>query len=288
MIHSMTAIALREDETPWGTLSWELRSVNHRYLELSPRMPEALRSLEPEIRARIGQRLQRGKVDVNLRFQPKELGAENGELDGALLARLIELTVQVADAADSIEPLRVIDVLRWPGILKNPAIDYEALGERVMALLDQALDDLATMRHNEGTRLVALLQQRLQAMQAIVLEVRGVLPEVVGHFRARLEARLQEVQQQVDPARLEQEIVIFAQKIDVAEELDRLEAHIAAITEVLQGSGSIGRRLDFLMQELNREANTLASKAADVRLTSAAVELKVLIEQMREQVQNIE
>lgn len=287
MIHSMTAFARRGADTPWGTLTWELRSVNHRYLELGIRLPEELRALEPRVRELMQARLKRGKVDAGLWFT--RAAATDAVLDAAQVHRLQELAASAQrEAGAPLAPLRAIDVLRWPGVMQNAAIDVESLGGAALALLSQALDELAETRAREGARLQELLLTRLTAMEKIVAGVRTVLPAMATLFRERLETRLKEVKEQLDPARLEQEIVLFANRTDVAEELDRLTAHFAECRRVLHAGEQAGRRLDFLMQELNREANTLSSKSADLRQTNAAVELKVLIDQMREQIQNIE
>ena len=287
MIHSMTAFARREADTPWGTLTWELRSVNHRYLDLSMRLPEELRALEPRVRELMQARLKRGKVDAGLWFT--RAAATDAALDAGQVRRLQELAASAQREAGAVlAPLRAIDVLRWPGVMQSAAIDVESLGGEALALLARALDELADTRAREGARLQELLLARLAAMEKIVAGVHAVLPEMARLYRERLEARLKEVREGLDPARLEQEMVLFANRTDVAEELDRLNAHFAECRRVLNAGEQAGRRLDFLMQELNREANTLASKAADLRLTNASVELKVLIDQMREQIQNIE
>src|SRR3989344_4608006 len=256
MIHSMTAFARRGTDTPWGTLTWELRSVNHRYLELGMRLPEELRALEPRVRELMQARLKRGKVDAGLWFT--RAAATDAALDAGQVRRLQELAASAQrEAGAALAPLR-------------------------------ALDELADTRAREGARLQELLLARLMAMEKIVAGVHAVLPEMARLYRERLEARLKEVREGLDPARLEQEMVLFANRTDVAEELDRLNAHFAECRRVLNAGEQAGRRLDFLMQELNREANTLSSKSADLRQTNAAVELKVLIDQMREQIQNIE
>ncbi len=288
MTLSMTAFARQEADTSWGKLVWELRSVNHRYLEISTRLPEDLRGLEPQVRETIGARLARGKIDCTLRFQPEDAATTAIETDEAQARRLLEAAEKIAAISDNLAPLRLIDVLRWPGVLKPPKIDFESLGAATIELLSQTLDALVEMRQREGERMQELINQRLAAMQRTINDVQAILPETVQAFRERLEARLKEVRQELDPARVEQEIVLFTQKSDVTEEMDRLAAHVDEVRRVLAGPGQVGRRLDFLMQELNREANTLASKSVDIRMTNAAVELKVLIEQTREQVQNIE
>jgi len=290
MTARMTAFARRETATPWGGLAWELRTVNHRYLELSFKLPEDLRAVEPLARELITRRLGRGKVDCSLRLTARETA--EGVLDEALVARLVALAQKTQGLAASIgatvEPWRMVDLLRWPGVFRSAAVDTEALARAATDLLTAALDELATTREREGAQLAVIIGQRLAAMDEIVARMRTVIPDVRQNFRERLLARLAEVRAELDPARLEQEMLLFAQKTDVDEELDRLTTHITEVRRVLADKGQVGRRLDFLMQELNREANTLGSKAADVRVTNAAVDLKVLIEQVREQVQNIE
>jgi uncharacterized protein (TIGR00255 family) len=286
--YSMTAFARRDIETPWGSLTWELRSVNHRYLELAARLPEELRALEPRLREMVSARLSRGKVDGTLRFQSKESSTGVFELEEDRIRQLIETVDHIRHDAQDVSQLRAIDVLRWPGVLKVPPLDVESLGAAALDLLSAALDDLVATRAREGGRTRQFILQRLETVEQTVAEARAILPETVQLYRERIAVRLKEIKEQLDPSRLEQEIVLFAQKTDVAEELDRLTAHIAEIRRVFNGIGQVGRRLDFLMQELNREANTFSSKSADIRLTNAAVELKVLIEQMREQIQNIE
>jgi len=290
MTASMTAFARRETATPWGGLTWELRAVNHRYLELSLKLPDELRAIEPAVRDLLGKRLGRGKVDCHLRLTARE-GADV-VLDEAMVARLVALAQKTqglaAVAGGSVTPWRMVDLLRWPGVFKSTAFDAEALQKAALALLAEALGELDATRQREGAQLAAILRQRLDAMEEIAARVRALLPEVRQNFRERLLTRLQDVRAELDPARLEQELLLFAQKTDVDEELDRLVMHLNEVRRVLDDKGQVGRRLDFLMQELNRETNTLGSKAADVRVTNAAVDLKVLIEQMREQVQNIE
>jgi len=290
MTASMTAFARREATGPWGALVWELRTVNHRYLEPSFKLPEELRGLEPSVRERLTARLGRGKVDCHLKLSLRE--STDLEMDEALVRRLMELAHKTetlaAHAGGSLDPWRMVDLLRWPGVFKTAAVDAEQLSQSALAALDEALDELTATRLREGAKLAEIITQRLDGVGEIAERVRVLLPEVQKSFRDRLTARLQDVKAELDANRLEQEMVLFAQKTDVDEELDRLTTHVAEVRRVLAGKGQVGRRLDFLMQELNREANTLGSKAADVRVTNAAVDLKVLIEQMREQVQNIE
>ncbi len=288
MVLSMTAFARRDASTPWGPLVWELRSVNHRYLEIAPRLPEELRGLEPQVRQILGDRLARGKVDCNLRFQPKDATATTLELDNAVIERLVDAAERVRDVASGTSPLRVIDVLRWPGALRAVELDMDALAHAALELLSGTVEELVATRAREGERLAQLIAQRLDAAGEIVTRLAGASGEMREQFRTRLRDGLAELKQELEPTRLEQEIALLAQKADVQEELDRLQAHLVEVRSVLGRPGPVGRRLDFLMQELNREANTLAAKSNDLRATNSAIDLKVLIEQMREQVQNIE
>lgn len=287
MTLSMTAFARHDQETVWGDLVWELRSVNHRYLELSLRLPEEWRSLEPQVRELVGKQLARGKVDISLRFKPRESAADL-VLDETLIGQLSRLGARVVALAPGSEPLRTADYLRWPGALKTPDVDQDTLNRAAIDGLTRALAELTANRAREGARLGVVLADRLSNIEKVLAGLKQVLPEIVPAYRTRLAEKLAELKQQANSERLEQEIVLFAQRVDVQEEVDRLEAHIAETRRALSQSGQIGRRIDFLMQEFNREANTLASKSTDLRQTNAAVELKVLIEQMREQVQNIE
>jgi uncharacterized protein (TIGR00255 family) len=287
MTLSMTAFARRGADSPVGTLVWELRSVNHRYLETSTRLPDELRAIEGAVRDAIGARLERGKVDATLKFQPNQ-SVTGLALDGEQARTLLKAGEDVRALSQDLAPLAIADVLQWPGVLKLPGLDAEALARQALELLGQALGDMVATRQREGARLRELIEERLRAIRDILDRLAVLLPEVARDHRTRLEARLGEIRAQLDPARLEQELVVYATRADVTEEVDRLRAHVAEVARVLGGTGQVGRRLDFLMQELNREANTLASKSVDLRLTNYAIELKVLIEQMREQVQNIE
>ena len=283
----MTAFASAEADTGRGTLGIELRSVNHRYLELGLRLPEELRALEPQIRERVTAKLSRGKVDLGLRYKPAAADAAAIVVDEALVERL-------ADAAHGLAakfPQMRVDftaLLGWPGVLLDRDTDQESLRRVALDALDAALADMVAARGREGERLGVFMRERLDAIERIVAGVREHLPDVRAALRARFDTRLAELKQPLEPGRVEQEVVLQLQRIDVDEELDRLTAHIAEARRVLGLKEAVGRRLDFLMQEFNREANTLGSKAADPRTTNAAVELKVLIEQMREQVQNLE
>lgn len=285
---SMTAFARRDAGTTWGPLVWEVRSVNHRYLEIAPRLPEELRGLEPQVRQMLGQRLARGKVDCILRFQSKEAATAPLELDSTAIERLADAAERVRDIASGTSPLRAIDVLRWPGALKVVELDTDALGRAALELLSATVEELVDTRAREGERLAQIIAQRLDAAEEIVTGLASVTAEMREQFRTRLRDRLAELKQELEPTRLEQEIALLAQKADVQEELDRLQAHLVEVRSALSKPGPVGRRLDFLMQELNREANTLSAKSSDLRATNSAIDLKVLIEQMREQVQNIE
>ncbi len=287
MTLSMTAFARAAADTPAGGLTWELRSVNHRYLEISVRLPEELRSIEAAVREAVGRRLERGKIDATLRLQPTEAGAAPS-LDRVAANQLLAAAEEIAALEVGLAPLSVSDVLRWPGVLRSPALDAESLGARALELLATALEELVATRRREGERLRALIEERLRGVKALLGRLTTLLPDVARDYRQRLDARLGEIRAQLDATRLEQEMVLFATRADVSEEFDRLQAHVGEVERVIGREGQVGRRLDFLMQELNREANTLASKSVDLRLTNIAVELKVLIEQMREQVQNIE
>ena len=288
MLRSMTAFARREARADWGAAVWELRSVNHRYLEAFVRLPEDLRALEPEVRARIAERVRRGKVECNLRFQPAADAVGALRVNRALAEQVARASREVDQLLYNPAPVHSLDVLRWPGVIETDAPDAEALAKALLGLLDQAVADLVATRAREGTRVRDLIEARLGEMDPIIAGVRGRAPGLVTAARERLHQRLAELRAEVDGQRLEQEIVLYAQRVDVSEELDRLSMHVDEVRRVLAEGGAVGRRLDFLMQELNREANTLGSKSADPETTRAAVDLKVLIEQMREQVQNVE
>lgn len=286
MTKSMTAYAQASIETEIGELSCELRSVNHRFLDLAPKMPEELRVHEGLLRELFSERLARGRVDIYIRIKDGE--SANLEPNSALVENLHSLLQEMQIGVPSMQPIRAIDVLRWPGVLQAKKADPEAMKQALMTVLGQALDNLIEVREQEGEKMSALIQQRLNSMREVVTEVEAFLPELVEAYQARLDEKLAEIKDKLDPARLEQELVLFLQKTDVAEELDRLRVHIDEVEAILKKDQPAGRRLDFLMQELNRETNTLGSKSQDPRLTNASVDLKVFIEQMREQVQNIE
>ncbi|MGB3269523.1 MAG: YicC/YloC family endoribonuclease [Rhodanobacter sp.] len=286
MIRSMTAYASAETTGPTGTLSCELRTVNHRYLELSPRLPDDLRAFEPQLRERVAAKLSRGKLDLTVRRSGDGRG-DSLQVNGALLARLSELNLDMAALFPGLQ-VQFTELLRFPGVMQQAEVDPEAQQAALFDVLDRALDALTATREREGEKLGAILHERLDGIERVVAEVRGWMPEIRAALRTRLETRLADLKQPVEPGRLEQELVLQVTRADVDEELDRLSTHIAETRRVLRLAEPVGRRLDFLMQEFNREANTLGSKSVDARSTNAAVELKVLIEQMREQVQNIE
>jgi uncharacterized protein (TIGR00255 family) len=286
MIRSMTAYASAETTGPAGTLSCELRTVNHRYLELSPRLPDDLRGFEPQLRERVAAKLSRGKLDLTVRRTGDGRG-DSLQVNGALLGRLSELNLDMAALFPGLQ-VQFTELLRFPGVMQQAEVDPEAQQAALFGVLDRALDALTATREREGEKLGAILHERLDGIERVVAEVRGWMPEIRAALRTRLETRLADLKQPVEPGRLEQELVLQVTRADVDEELDRLSTHIAETRRVLRLAEPVGRRLDFLMQEFNREANTLGSKSVDARSTNAAVELKVLIEQMREQVQNIE
>lgn len=286
MIRSMTAYANAEATGPAGTLSCELRTVNHRYLELSPRLPDDLRRFEPLLRERIAARLSRGKVDVSVRWRGENADASL-HVDAATLARLGELHRELRVSFPDMQT-QFTELLRFPGVLQQAEVDVDVRQGTLFDVLDRALDVLTATREREGAQLGVVMRDKLDAVAAIVAQVRQWMPGIRDALRKRLESRLADLKQAADPGRLEQELVLQITRADVDEELDRLDTHIGEMRRVLALAEPVGRRLDFLMQEFNREANTLGSKSVDARSTQAAVDLKVLIEQMREQVQNIE
>ncbi len=289
MTKSMTAFARESATGDEGELTWELRSVNHRYLEVSVRLPEGLRTLEPAVRERLAAGLGRGKLDCTLRHVPgPSTAACNLRINRHYLAQLLAVGGEVAELTGHRAQLAPFELLRWPGVLQEQPPDLEPVMQRSLDLLDQALASLVATREREGARLAGLIQERCDRLAACVARIRQHMPQVMTEVRERIHNRLQEVRAELDPNRLEQELALLAQRLDVDEEMDRLAAHIDEVRSVLNGSEPVGRRLDFLMQELNREANTIASKSSDVEVTRMAVEMKVLIEQMREQVQNVE
>jgi len=288
MIRSMTAFARQELDAETGSLVWEIRSLNHRYLELGVRLPEELRAMEPAVRERVGARLGRGKVECSCRYRAAASAAVPVDIDPDNLLRLLAACEDVAAKMPQSDPLNPIEILRWPGVVREQSVDTAPLIKNALALLEQTLDELLQSREREGEQIRKLLLQRCDAMSELVQQARSCLPEIQAGLREKLQARLADLETTADPGRLEQELVIQIQKCDIDEEMDRLQGHIDEVRRVLGRDEPVGRRLDFLMQELNREANTLGSKSVAAVTTTISVELKVLIEQMREQVQNTE
>lgn len=286
MIRSMTAFASGERSTGRGTLGCELRAVNHRFLEVGVRLPDELRSLEPALRERIAARLSRGKVDLAMRLRAEE-GGELLALNEDAIERLGLLAQRLGTRFPQLR-VQLTDLLQFPGVLRAAEVDADALQAAALSLLDEVLDQFVAAREREGAKLADAIVERVDGIERIAGEVRGMIPAIRAGQRAKLDNRLAELAQPADPGRVEQELVLWLQKLDVDEELDRLGSHVAEIRRVLSQREPVGRRLDFLLQEFNRESNTLGSKSVDVRTTNAAVELKVLIDQIREQVQNIE
>jgi len=285
----MTGFARRERQGPWGTLTCEIRSVNHRYLELSLRLPDDLRALETDARRLLTGSLRRGKVDAGLYLRGATAAAAAPEINRPLLQQLLEGAAEVrALAGEAAGPLDPLDLLRWPGVIRETERDVESIAAAAMELLRETTADLNHSRASEGARLRDLLVQRLELLRESVTNVRARLPEVAARIRTRVLERVSQLGAAVEPERLEQEVALIAYKMDVEEELDRLGSHVTETLQVLDSQEPAGRRLDFLMQEFNREANTLSSKSQDTETTRAAVDMKVLIEQMREQVQNVE
>jgi uncharacterized protein (TIGR00255 family) len=288
MIASMTGFAAAGRELEYGTLNIELRSVNHRYLEIQLRLPEELRALETTMRDVIGARLSRGKVDCRLTHTPKSGAERAAALNTEALAQLAHYGEEIRRAIPDVRPLSVANVLNYPNIFGEEALPLERIAADAKALLDDALAELGQTREREGEKLKDFLLERVVRMRELAAQVSPRVPQIVAAYQERLAARVKEAVGSLDDERMRQEIVLFASKVDVEEELSRLQAHLTEIRNVLSQGGQAGKRLDFLMQELNREANTLGSKAAATDVSKASVEFKVLIEQMREQVQNIE
>ncbi len=288
MLHSMTGFARQSVESSIGTLSWELRAVNHRYLDVQFRLPDELRPKEQAFRHQISAVLKRGKVDCSFHFRRAFDQHDNLQINTELAKLIGTRLTELAKSLPSSAPVNPIDVLRWPGVITEPQTETEPLFAEATTLLDQALGAIGEMRANEGERITVMLESRCADIAALAASVRERLPEVLAAAYAKQRERIDKLDIVADPSRLELELALIAQKLDIAEEVDRLDSHIVEIRHVMTSSEAVGRRLDFLMQELNREANTLGSKSADTETTKASVELKVLIEQMREQIQNVE
>jgi uncharacterized protein (TIGR00255 family) len=288
MIASMTGFARREATGAWGTLVCELRSVNHRFLEAGFRLPDELRGAEGELRTRLTKQLRRGKVDCTLSYRRPQGAGSTLEIDSAALERLLAAVRAVTHSMPQPAALNPLDLLRWPGVVSEEAATGDELLAAAREVFGATLEELIATRAREGARLRELLEQRCTSLEALVAGVRARLPEVQARMRTRLNERVAELTASPDHERLEQELAILLQRLDVDEELERLSGHIEEVRRVIAGTEPAGRRLDFLMQELNREANTLSSKSQDLETTRSAVDMKVVIEQMREQVQNAE
>ena len=288
MISSMTAFGRTETDGPEGHCVWEIRTVNHRYLEIGLRLPEELRMLEARVRECISARISRGKVDCTLRYEAPYSESNALPVHTELARALIDAAASVADLIKRPAPLNAMDILRWPGVISRTTPDPELIGGPLLAHLEETLALIVANRKQEGEKLQAIVLERCTAAQAIVHDIKSKIPAILSGLRDKLQAKAQELKVNLDPERLEQEVLLLAQKYDAMEEMDRLVTHLEEVRRVLGQREPVGRRLDFLMQELNREANTLGSKAAHYDCTRASVELKVLIEQMREQIQNIE
>lgn len=288
MIHSMTGYAVAARELDWGSVSVEIRSVNHRYLDVSFRMPDELRPAEPALREAIAAAATRGKIECRVAYALRSSGRDVAEIDSELLTQLLALNTQVRAALPEARELGVADILRWPGMLGSEELPVDELRSTAGELLRDALRDFTAARAREGEKLAAVILDRAADMRERIAVVQPRMPEIIAAFQEKLNARLKEALVAVDDERVRQEIALFINKIDVDEELSRLAAHLDELQRILKKGGAAGKRLDFLMQELNREANTLGSKSADMAVTQVAMDLKLLIEQMREQIQNIE
>lgn len=288
MTASMTAYGRTEESSETGHITWEIRSVNHRYLELNIRLPEELRMLETRVRKRISSKLKRGKIDCSLRFDANEVSGNGLSINKDLANSLVKSAESIQSSISNPVTLNAMDVLRWPGVINRDMIDAESISDSLLKQLDITLESVVETRLGEGEKLQAMILERCDNIATLLKTFKEKLPEIQQILRDRLTDKSQELSIELDKDRLEQEILLLVQKSDVAEELDRLDAHLGEVRQVLQKNEPVGRRLDFLMQELNREANTLGSKAANLDYTNTSVDLKVLIEQMREQIQNIE
>lgn len=287
MIYSMTGYARQEIKAEWGSAIWEIRSVNQRYLETYIRLPEQFRSLESVLRERLRKKLARGKVECNLRFEANQSNQGELKINQALAEQVVQAakSIQEISGSGSISPFQV---LQWPGVMEAQEQDLDAINKDLLKAFDATLKDFIAARASEGANVKEMIAQRLVTISEESEKVRTHMPEIIEWQKERLNKKFEDAKVELDPSRLEQELILLAQKVDVAEELDRLDSHVKETTGILNKGGACGRRLDFMMQEFNRESNTLASKSINTEVTNSAVELKVLIEQMREQIQNIE
>ena len=288
MTNSMTAFARKEKQAEWGQAAWEVRSVNHRYLEIVLSLPDTFSHFEPLIRKQLQARLQRGRVEAKLRYKSYLNKAMPIEIDEELTVSLISAYKKIGNLAHSTPPLNPGELLRWPQLLKFPELSIEIIQPELMTLFSETLEDFCQVRSTEGKAIFKLLNLRLIKLADLLQHIQAQLPHILNLQREKVLARLHEIKTSLDPNRLEQEMLLFAQKTDLAEELDRLQIHLHEFKNLLIKNQAQGKQLDFLLQELNREANTLASKSLNAELTLSAVNVKVLIEEMREQVQNIE
>jgi len=288
MTSSMTAFSRQQQEQEWGSLTWEIRSVNHRYLETSVRLPESFRALENAVREAVRKRLTRGKVECALRFQSEAKISSDLHLNTKLIQQLVQANIEIEQITGTSISLNNMEVLRWPGVIEEQDFDKTSIEKQALSLFSAALDDLVATRTREGAELQGFIQQRIDSVRKIVVSIRNKMPEILARQKQNILDRLADLKAELEPTRLEQEVSLLTQKADVEEELDRLDSHLNEVERALGAKGQKGRRLDFLMQELNREANTLSSKSIVVETSLNAVELKVLIEQMREQIQNVE
>jgi len=288
MIYSMTAYARKEIKADWGTAVWEIRSVNQRYLETYFRLPEQFRGLEPVLRERFRQRLARGKVECHLRFEANPAAQGELTINETLAKQVIKAAEQVMHMTGELSRINPFQIMQWPGVMETPEQDMDSVNKDLLAGFDEAIAEFIDARGREGDNMKTLIEQRLTAITDEVVKVRARMPEILTWQRERLFNKFEDAKVELDASRVEQELIILAQKSDVAEELDRLDSHVKETTNILKKGGAVGRRLDFMMQEFNRESNTLASKSISTDITASGVELKVLIEQMREQIQNIE
>ncbi len=288
MIYSMTAYARKEVKGDWGSAVWEIRSVNQRYLETYFRLPEQFRGLEPVLRDRFRKRLARGKVECNLRFEANPAAHSELKINEDLANQVIKAAAKVMHMTGELTRINPFQVMQWPGVMETPEQDMDAINKTLLDAFDEAVTEFIDARGREGENMKALIEQRLVAISEEVVKVRERMPEILQWQRERLFSKFEEAKVELDPTRLEQELILLAQKSDVAEELDRLDSHVKEARNVMAKGGACGRKLDFMMQEFNRESNTLASKSISTDITASGVELKVLIEQMREQIQNIE
>ncbi|CAH8201095.1 YicC/YloC family endoribonuclease [Vibrio aestuarianus] len=288
MIYSMTAYARKEVKGDWGTAVWEIRSVNQRYLETYFRLPEQFRGLEPVLRERFRKRLARGKVECHLRYEANPAAKSELNINEALANQVIKAANQVMHLTGELSRINPFQIMQWPGVMETPEQDMDTINKELLVAFDEAVAEFIDARGREGDNMKALIEQRLDAISDEVVKVRARMPEILQWQRERLFTKFEEAKIELDATRVEQELILLAQKSDVAEELDRLDSHVKEARNVMKKGGACGRKLDFMMQEFNRESNTLASKSISTDITASGVELKVLIEQMREQIQNIE